>query len=418
MNDEHRSYKCGECGHLCKTQHGLKTHTGMKHKNNSRKTKNRKKQLLKATRKYNKSGKGKLRSQKYEKSAKGKLKHQRYEKSIKGKLKSQRYEKSIKGKLRKNNYKTSVKGRKTRQRNAKRKQEIKKAKKKKESELRWLLHRKKMETQKKKEWRLWDKFFMEKCHCLDANWLQQQKQKWKKRFGTDDYYDQTNECLKKIENWSIDLKETNLVEKVQSLIKQKTWTTRIGASQNNTKSLRMKTFQEVNLIRRQGDEKHEVETEVFGVIGRIKAILHDEMFTDLEPPHYITEIIIEDHKQRTLEISGEEISDIIFGLKAAELQKLQREREELFCKLLEKICDSKQFIIFGLKPIFDHWADPPKTEFIGMFLAHASDTTLESKMHEVNKNRNSRVVGEAASTDNRSMDVDNDTDDEVQRESV
>ena len=137
MNDEHRSYKCVECGHLCKTQHGLKTYMGMKHKNNSRKTKNRKKQLLKATRKYNKSAKGKLRSQKYGKSAKGKLKHQRYEKSIKGKL-------------RKNNYKTSVRGRKTRQRNAKRKQEIKKAKKKKENELPRLLHRKKMETKKKK----------------------------------------------------------------------------------------------------------------------------------------------------------------------------------------------------------------------------------------------------------------------------
>lgn len=405
MNDEHRPYKCVECGHLCKTQHGLKTHMGMKHKNNSRKTKNRKKQLLKATRKYNKSGKGKLRSQKYGRSAKGKLKHHRYEKSIKGKL-------------RKNNYKTSVKGRKTRQRNAKRKQEIKKAKKKKENELRRLLHRKKMETQKKKEWREWDKYFMEKCRCLDANWLKQQKQKWKNEFGTDDYYDQTNECLKKIENWFMDLKRTNLVEKVQSLIKQKTWTTRIEASQNNTKSLQMKSFQEVNLIRQQGDEKHEVETEIFGVIGKIKAILHDEMFTDWEPPHYITKIIIEDHNQRTLEIIGEEISDMIFGLKAAELQKLQRDNEELFCKLLEKICDSNQFITFCLKPSFNHWADPPKTNFIGMFLSHASNATLESQRHEGNKNRNLRVVGEAASTDNRSMDVDNDTDDEVQKETV
>ena len=179
------------CKKIFETERGLKIHAGMTHKN-TKKTKHRKLQMLRAAKKYNASAKGRKRTK-------------RYEKTLKAKTRTKSYEKSIKGHNRRQKYRHSTKGKQTQARYAVLKKELKESKKRQqkneeEKKERELAHKQWLEEVES------DKKFFRHCDLwryknlgLTADDLRWRKEKWKREFGTDDYYNDTNQCLKVIE---------------------------------------------------------------------------------------------------------------------------------------------------------------------------------------------------------------------------
>ena len=172
---EDERFICEICLRDFTSQKGLVTHKGMSHKNEIDRRSRRKAQQMK----YDSSFKGKQRTNKYEKSLKGFSRRQRYRYSTKGKQTQVNY-KRLKKQL---------------QEDKKKEQRMEQAKKQKEiQEKKWL-----QETEEKK------KFFRQcdlnrfKHFTFTADDLRFQKIKWKQEFGTDDYYNDSNQCLKIVE---------------------------------------------------------------------------------------------------------------------------------------------------------------------------------------------------------------------------
>ena len=140
----------------------------MVHGNKSEQQKRRKLQLIKAAKKYNASTKGKKRSKKYEKTKKAVKRRHRYRHSIKGK-----------------ETRWALADRKREQRKERRKQQEKIDKKNRLQE---------REKKQKQEWRWWDMHLKssEDPYYL-GRWIVFQRKRWKEIFGTDDYFDETNE---------------------------------------------------------------------------------------------------------------------------------------------------------------------------------------------------------------------------------
>ena len=100
MQNENGDFQCLICLKNFGSQHALKTHKGMIHKNKFEQKQRRKMQMLKAAKKYNTSVKGKKRAKKYEESLKAFKRRQRYRHSTRGKQTQQNY-KDLKKKQRK-----------------------------------------------------------------------------------------------------------------------------------------------------------------------------------------------------------------------------------------------------------------------------------------------------------------------------
>ena len=159
----------------------------MVHKNKPQQQKRRKLQLIKAAKKYNNSAKGKKRSKKYENSKKAVKRRHRYRHSTKGK-----------------ETRWALADRKRVQRQEQRKQE------EETKEKEWLKER---ETTEKKEWRWWDLRLRTSDDPYDlGRWIVLQRKRWKEKFGTDDYYDETNEHTREWEETYLRAEETNRVK--------------------------------------------------------------------------------------------------------------------------------------------------------------------------------------------------------------
>lgn len=146
----------------------------MVHGNKSEQQKRRKLQLIKAAKKYNASTKGKDRSKKYEKTKKAVKRRHRYRHSIKGKK-----------------TRCALADRKKEQREEQRKQQEKIENKKRFQE---------EEKKQKQAWRYWDVHLKASEDPYDlGRWIVFQRNRWKEMYGTDDYYDETNEQARRWE---------------------------------------------------------------------------------------------------------------------------------------------------------------------------------------------------------------------------
>lgn len=169
------------------------------HTTKAKRRKQRREQLRKASQKYNSSLKGKVRRQKYEKT-------------LKAKQRKNNYEKTDEAKMRKIFYKHSVKGRETIRRNAE-------ARKKRQNEAKQEQKRKKEDAWRKKQAakELWQDKFWHRAD-MEGRWnhlpgytgkdIHENRLKYIQRFGTDDYYDDTNSHLKPFEAEYLEQKET------------------------------------------------------------------------------------------------------------------------------------------------------------------------------------------------------------------
>ena len=169
------NFTCSICLKVFSSRRGFATHHGMKHQNKTTRKQKRKLQITKALQKYNHS--------------------------IKGKRRLEKYERSKKGQKRKKQYRSSEKYRRMRRKNSVLKKQKKQRQQQKEFQERTTKERereRKMRIERiekeKKDWRRWD---MNKWNhtSFGPTALRIQKAKWKTKFGSDDYFDETNEIL-------------------------------------------------------------------------------------------------------------------------------------------------------------------------------------------------------------------------------
>ena len=170
-----QKFTCSICLKVFSSRRGLITHHGMKHQNKTARKQKRKLQITKALLKYNHSIKGKRRLEKYERSVKGQKRKQKYRSSAKYR-RMRRKNFMLKKEKKQRQQQKKIEERKRKELESERKERVKRIEK------------------EKQDWRRWD---MNEWNyrTFGPTALRIQKAKWKNKFGSDNYFDETNEIL-------------------------------------------------------------------------------------------------------------------------------------------------------------------------------------------------------------------------------